>query len=125
MLIISPPPLHQLAPTKATPAPTLEPTVPASTTTTAPEPGTPSPVESTPTADETTQSPVQSPDYVLAGSTAAPSLKKSEETPGNGATARDDTFSNLYGSAAYIHSNNVAVIAIVGSAMVWTLAGFM
>lgn len=107
----------QLAPTLK-PTPTPVESAPEPVPAPVPEsPPTPEPINPTPAQ---TEAPVQTPDFVLPGSSAAPS-KKGGET--------DDSFSNLYPgapSSAYIHSNSVvtAVIAI-GSAMVWTLAGFV
>lgn len=98
-------------------APTLKPT--PTPVESAPEP-VPAPVpESPPTPEPINPTPDQTPDFVLPGSSAAPS-KKGGET--------DDSFSNLYPgapSSAYIHSNSVVTAVIAGSAMVWTLAGFM
>jgi outer membrane biosynthesis protein TonB len=115
--------LHlQLVPTmKPTPAPVPTPppvpvpvatTVPVPDSTTAPEPVNPTP--------DQTQPPVQAPDFVLPGASAAPS-------PGAGTTDENDNFSSLYGapSSAYIHSNSVTAVIAIGSAMVWTLAGFL
>lgn len=101
----------QLAPTlKPTPTPveSAPAPVPAPESPPATEPINPTPAQ--------TQSPVQTPDFVLPGSSAAPS-KKDDGT---------DDFSNLFPSSAYIHSNSVvtAVIAI-GGAMVWALVGFV
>jgi len=111
----------QLAPTlKPTPAPVepapvepapVEPApvpvpVPVPESTIAPEPDSLTPVESQP--------PVQSPDYVLPGSSGAPST--------------DDNFSAVYPgapSSAYIHSSSVTPLIAIGSAMIWTLAIFM
>ncbi len=108
----------QLAPTlKPTPTPvetTAPIPVPVPESPAAPEPTNPSPAQ--------TESPIKpSPDFVLPGSTGASSNKEGET----------DAFSEMYPgaagapSSAYIHSNRVMVVIAVGSAMVWTLAGFM
>ena len=107
-------------------APTLKPT-PTPVETTAPipvpvpeSPAVPEPINPTPAQTESPINP--SPDFVLPGSTGAPSKKE-------GGT---DAFSEMYPgaagapSSAYIHSmSSVMTVIAVGSAMVWTLAGFM
>ena len=109
----------QLAPTlKPTPTPvetTAPIPVPVPESPAAPEPINPSPAQ--------TESPIKpSPDFVLPGSTGASSNK-------DGGT---DAFSEMYpgaagapSSSAYIHSSSMMTVLAVGSAMVWTLAGFM
>lgn len=93
-------------------APTLKPTPTPVESAPAPVPAP----ESPPATEPINPTPVQTPDFVLPGSSAAPS-KKDDGT---------DDFSNLFPSSAYIHSNSVvtAVIAI-GGAMVWALVGFV
>lgn len=102
----------QLAP--ITPAPT-EP-VP---TTAAPVP-VPVPVDETPAPVETAVDTDTLPD-----TSAAPSPVKSDETPSTGADV--DAFNKMYGapSSAYTRSNGVMAVIGIGSALVWTLAGFM
>ena len=109
----------QLAPTlKPTSAPVVTTApipVPVPESPAAPEPINPSPAQ--------TESPIKpSPDFVLPGSTGASSNKEGET----------DAFSEMYpgavgapSSSAYIHPSSMMRVIAVGSAMVWTLAGFM